>query len=45
MCTLIIIISVLCGVVVYLGVFEVPDYFLIDAANRYLEIEKEKDVL
>lgn len=38
------IVSILCGVVVYFGVFEIPDNFLIDAANRYLEIEKEKDV-
>ena len=43
-CTAITILSILCGVVVYLGVFESPDYFLIDAANRYLEIEREKDV-
>lgn len=44
LCIMITIVSILCGVVVYFGVFEIPDNFLIDAANRYLEIEKEKDV-
>lgn len=41
---LIIFLSILCGVVVYFGVFEVPDYWLMDMANRYLELEMEKDV-
>ncbi|MBQ6787020.1 MAG: CHASE2 domain-containing protein [Lachnospiraceae bacterium] len=43
-CASILFLSILCGVVVYFGVFEIPDYWLMDMANRYLELEREKDL-
>ena len=43
-CASILFLSILCGVVVYFGVFEIPDYWLMDMANHYLELEREKDL-